>query len=124
MIDESNNFRRRKSERIKIIQNRVRRQCTVKGIFKIISSFIPIFKWLPEYNWNECFFHDMSGGLSMAVLAVPTGIAHAGIAGVEPVYGLYTAIFPAFLYMIFGHSRYTALGKNIVLRFKKIKGVE
>ena len=51
----------------------------------------------------------------MAVLAVPQGIALAGIAGVEPVYGLYTAIFPAFLYMFFGNSKYTALGGFAIL---------
>jgi MFS superfamily sulfate permease-like transporter len=38
------------------------------------------------------------------------GIAHAGICGVESVYGLYTAIFPTFFYMIFGNSKYNALG--------------
>lgn len=38
------------------------------------------------------------------------GIAHAGICGVAPVYGLYTAIFPSFSYLFFGNSKHNALG--------------
>lgn len=70
-----------------------------------------MLKWMREYDWRESFFADLSSGLTMAVFMVPTGIAHAGICGVEPVYGLYTSIFPTFLYMIFGSSKYNALGK-------------
>lgn len=78
-----------------------------------IVEFIPIIGWLPKYDWRGSFFGDLSGGLTMAVFAVPQGIAQAGITGVEPVYGLYTAIFPSFLYIIFGNSKHNALGKRL-----------
>ncbi|KAK6759660.1 hypothetical protein RB195_021315 [Necator americanus] len=51
----------------------------------------------------------------MAVFSVPQGIALAGITGVPPVYGLYTAIFPSFLYIFFGTSKHNALGGFAVL---------
>ncbi|KAF1748840.1 hypothetical protein GCK72_025307 [Caenorhabditis remanei] len=51
----------------------------------------------------------------MAVFSVPQGIALASITGVPPVYGLYTAIFPSFLYIFFGTSKHNALGGFAVL---------
>ncbi|VDL72499.1 unnamed protein product [Nippostrongylus brasiliensis] len=77
-----------------------------------ITSFLPILTWLPQYDWSRSFFGDLSGGLTMAVFSVPQGIALAGITGVPPVYGLYTAIFPSFLYIFFGTSKHNALGEN------------
>ncbi|KAE9418333.1 hypothetical protein Angca_006053, partial [Angiostrongylus cantonensis] len=74
-----------------------------------ITSFFPILSWLPHYDWSHSFFGDLSGGLTMAVFSVPQGIALAGITGVPPVYGLYTAIFPSFLYIFFGTSKHNAL---------------
>lgn len=45
-----------------------------------------------------------------------SGIALASITGVPPVYGLYTAIFPCFLYIFFGTSKHNALGKHTSLK--------
>lgn len=73
-------------------------------------TFLPILSWLPAYDWEHSFFGDLSGGLTMAVYSVPQGIALAAVTGVDPVYGLYTAIFPAFLYIFFGSSRHNVLG--------------
>uniref|UniRef100_A0A7E4VVR4 STAS domain-containing protein n=1 Tax=Panagrellus redivivus TaxID=6233 RepID=A0A7E4VVR4_PANRE len=108
-------FRRRPRERIDNATNRLRKRFTPRSLARTALAFVPILKWLPAYDWRRCFFHDVSGGLSMAVLAVPQGIAHAGIVGVDPVYGLYTAIFPPFLYMIFGNSQFATLGGFAVL---------
>ncbi|VDK43902.1 unnamed protein product, partial [Cylicostephanus goldi] len=80
-----------------------------------ITKFVPIITWLPKYDWTQSFFGDLSGGLTMAVFSVPQGIALAGITGVPPVYGLYTAIFPSFLYIFFGTSKHNALGGFAVL---------
>uniref|UniRef100_A0A0K0D564 Sulfate_transp domain-containing protein n=1 Tax=Angiostrongylus cantonensis TaxID=6313 RepID=A0A0K0D564_ANGCA len=86
-----------------------------------ITSFFPILSWLPHYDWSHSFFGDLSGGLTMAVFSVPQGIALAGITGVPPVYGLYTAIFPSFLYIFFGTSKHNALGGVFSGFFQKKK---
>ncbi|CAI4223688.1 unnamed protein product [Auanema sp. JU1783] len=85
------------------------------GFRNKLLSFLPILSWLPNYDWSHSFFGDLSGGLTMAVFSVPQGIALAGITGVPPVYGLYTAIFPSFLYIFFGTSKHNALGGFAVL---------
>lgn len=60
----------------------------------------------------------------MAVFSVPQGIALAGITGVPPVYGLYTAIFPSFLYIFFGTSKHNALGGFAVLSLMTHSAIE
>lgn len=37
-------------------------------------------------------------------------MAYAGLAGLSPLYGLYCAIAPAFVYALFGPSRESAIG--------------
>ncbi|PIO72915.1 inorganic anion transporter, SulP family [Teladorsagia circumcincta] len=92
--------------------------------FSGITTFLPILTWLPHYDWSHSFFGDLSGGLTMAVFSVPQGIALAGITGVPPVYGLYTAIFPSFLYIFFGTSKHNALGGFAVLSLMTHTAIE
>ena len=44
----------------------------------------------------------VAAGLSVAAVALPVGIAYAGIAGVPPVVSIYSAIFPLFAHAFFG----------------------
>ncbi|CAP39277.2 Protein CBR-SULP-3 [Caenorhabditis briggsae] len=90
---------------------KIRYSCSPSKCLHSLLSFLPIITWLPKYDWSHSFFGDLSGGLTMAVFSVPQGIALASITGVPPVYGLYTAIFPSFLYIFFGTSKHNALGK-------------
>ncbi|CAI5454712.1 unnamed protein product [Caenorhabditis angaria] len=94
---------------------KIRYACSPTKCLHSLLSFLPIISWLPKYDWSHSFFGDVSGGLTMAVFSVPQGIALAGITGVPPVYGLYTAIFPSFLYIFFGTSKHNALGGFAVL---------
>ncbi|CAD6190518.1 unnamed protein product [Caenorhabditis auriculariae] len=94
---------------------KARHACTPSKCVARLISFFPILTWLPNYDWSLSFFGDLSGGLTMAVFSVPQGIALASITGVPPVYGLYTAIFPSFLYIFFGTSKHNALGGFAVL---------
>lgn len=98
-------------ERLKKKYTATRHKWTSTRFGAKLLSFIPIVSWLPTYDWTHSFFGDLSGGLTMAVFSVPQGIALAGITGVPPVCGLYTAIFPSFLYIFFGTSKHNALGE-------------
>jgi len=53
---------------------------------------------------------DLTAGLTVAMVAVPQSMAYAAIAGVNPVYGLYTAIIPAIIGALFGSSRHLITG--------------
>ncbi len=55
---------------------------------------------------------DLAAGLSVAAIALPVGIAYADLAGVPPVVGMYSAIFPLFAYALFGSSRQLMTGPD------------
>ena len=56
--------------------------------------------------------YDLAAGLSVAAIALPVGIAYADLAGVSPVVGMYSAIFPLFAYALFGSSRQLMTGPD------------
>lgn len=52
---------------------------------------------------------DIVAGVAIAGLLIPEGMAYAGIAGVPPQMGLYSALVGMFVYAIFGTSRQLAV---------------
>ena len=73
------------------------------------KKYIPILSWLPNYN-KAALSGDLSAGLTVGVMLIPQGIAYAMIAGLPPIYGLYTAMTPQIIYAIFGTSRQLSVG--------------
>src|SRR5262249_24959442 len=55
---------------------------------------------------------DLVAGLTVATVAVPQAMAYALLAGVAPVYGLYTAIVMAALGSLFGSSPHLINGRT------------
>jgi SulP family sulfate permease len=76
---------------------------------RALSSFIPMFGWLPGYRRQD-LGGDLQAGLTVGVMLVPQGMAYSMLAGLPPIYGLYAAIFPALLYAVFGSSRHLSVG--------------
>jgi len=69
----------------------------------------PIVRTFRTYDAAD-FPRDLTAGLTVAVVDLPQSMAFAVIAGVPPVYGIYTAIFLAFLGALFTSSRFLAVG--------------
>ena len=74
-----------------------------------MRSLIPILDWLPRYerSWLRA---DIMAGLAVWAMTVPQALAYAGIAGVPPIYGLYTVPVAMIAYAIFGTSRTLSVG--------------
>jgi SulP family sulfate permease len=74
-----------------------------------IKQHIPILEWLPNYKkaWLKS---DLFAGMTIGVVLIPQGIAYAIIAGLPPIYGLYTAMIPQIVYAVMGTSRQLAIG--------------
>ena len=75
-----------------------------------MKNWIPILEWLPKYNAKESLKADVIGGFTVGIVLIPQGIAYALIAGLPPIYGLYTALLPQFIYLLFGTSQRVAVG--------------
>jgi SulP family sulfate permease len=74
-----------------------------------IKKIMPILEWLPNYTSSR-FKGDFVAGITVGIVLIPQGIAYALIAGLPPIYGLYTALIPQIMYAIFGSSRQVAIG--------------
>lgn len=74
-----------------------------------LKKNIPILEWLPTYKKSQ-FRGDLFAGITVATVLIPQGIAYALIAGLPPIYGLYSALIPQIVYAIFGTSRQVAVG--------------
>ncbi len=74
-----------------------------------LKNIFPILEWLFNYK-KEWLKGDVSAGLTVGIMLIPQGIAYAMIAGLPPIYGLYTAMIPQLVYAIFGTSRQLAVG--------------
>ncbi|XP_057468309.1 probable sulfate transporter 3.5 [Actinidia eriantha] len=76
---------------------------------KAIQYFMPIFEWLPKYNFR-LFKYDLLAGITIASLAIPQGISYAKLANISPIIGLYSSFVPPLIYAIFGSSKHLAVG--------------
>ncbi|MGB1284578.1 MAG: SulP family inorganic anion transporter, partial [Polaribacter sp.] len=67
-----------------------------------MHNIFPILKWFPQvkHTWKA----DLIAGLTVTIIAIPQAVAFALIAGLPPVYGLYSAIIIPFITAIFGTS--------------------
>lgn len=72
-------------------------------------KYLPLIGTVKNYK-KEYFSKDLIAALTVAVVAIPQSMAYALIAGVDPVYGLYTAIVSSILGSAFGSSKHLVTG--------------
>lgn len=82
----------------------------VKCDRKKLNQRVPILEWLPNYS-KKFVLNDIIAGITVALTAIPQGIAYAVIAGLPPQYGLYAEMIPGLMYMIFGSCYYITIGE-------------
>ncbi|XP_049274335.1 solute carrier family 26 member 6 [Rhipicephalus sanguineus] len=84
-----------------------------RALRRVPSFFLGLFPciaWIKSYNVRTFLVPDVLAGLSVAVLHVPQGLVCAIIAGVDPVLGLYSSLYPGLIYAIMGTSPYVSIG--------------
>jgi len=74
-----------------------------------VQKYIPLVETIRNYK-KEYARRDLIAALTVAVVAIPQSMAYAIIAGVNPVYGLYTAIISAIIGSAFGCSNHLVTG--------------
>jgi sulfate permease, SulP family len=66
-------------------------------------------EWLYRYDRGD-LYADSIGGLTIAFMLIPQGMAYAMLAGLPPVVGLYASVIPVIAYSLIGSSRHLAVG--------------
>lgn len=68
-----------------------------------------IFNQLSNYNFN-LFKKDLAASLGVTAISIPQVMAFALIAGLNPIYGLFTFIISNFIFTLIGRSKYIIVG--------------
>lgn len=75
----------------------------------LLKPFSPPFHTARHYNLHK-LRKDLVAGLTVSVVEVPQAMAYAIIAGVPPVYGLYTSIIQGFIGALLSSSEHMTTG--------------
>ncbi len=81
---------------------------------KVLQRIFPFLEWWPEVN-KTTVKADLVAGLTGAVIVLPQGVAFASIAGLPPIYGLYTAMITPIIAALFGSSRHLVSGPTTAI---------
>lgn len=84
--------------------------CSVPKVRSTLTGFFPVVRWLPKYKLREYIWGDAMSGLIIGIILVPQAIAYCLLAGVQPIYGLYTSFYANVIYFLMGTSRHVSVG--------------
>ncbi|EGG24509.1 Sulfate transporter [Cavenderia fasciculata] len=86
-----------------------------KKAIHYLLNLVPIVSWIKGYKWTSDIKGDLVAGLTVGVMLIPQGMAYAMVAGLPPIYGLYSSIAPVIAYSIFGTSRELSVGPFAII---------
>jgi high affinity sulfate transporter 1 len=75
----------------------------------LVQRTFPIVEHLPDYPRHN-LRRDLTAGVTVGALAVPSAMAYAELAGLPPIHGLYAVLFAAVGYALLGSSRQVIVG--------------
>ncbi|MGM8900151.1 SulP family inorganic anion transporter, partial [Psychrobacter sp. 1Y4] len=78
--------------------------------------------WLRQYQLTA-LPTDLVAGLVVGVLVIPQSLGYAVLAGLPPVYGLYSAIVPVLVYAWLGSSNVQAVGPVAITAIMTASGL-
>ncbi|XP_017826213.1 sulfate anion transporter 1 isoform X1 [Callithrix jacchus] len=84
--------------------------CSVPCAWALVQDLLPATRWLCQYRPREYLAGDIMSGLVIGIILVPQAIAYSLLAGLQPIYSLYTSFFANLIYFLMGTSRHVSVG--------------
>ncbi|KAH7485151.1 Sulfate transporter 4.1, chloroplastic [Phytophthora ramorum] len=72
--------------------------------FERVQHYVPILKWLPNYQIGQDLKFDIVAGITVAMMLIPQEVSLSTIMHVPAHHGLYTAATSPLIYALFGSS--------------------
>ncbi|XP_071077435.1 sulfate anion transporter 1 isoform X2 [Desmodus rotundus] len=85
-------------------------ECSTQGAWELVQDLLPATRWLRRYRLREDLAGDVMSGLVIGIILVPQAIAYSLLAGLPPIYSLYTSFFANLIYFLMGTSRHVSVG--------------
>ncbi|XP_056587114.1 sulfate anion transporter 1 [Triplophysa dalaica] len=103
---------RRTKKPTEIIKTKLQQNlsCSASKVKNILTGLFPVVQWLPKYKVKDYIWGDMMSGLIVGIILIPQAIAYCLLAGLDPIYGLYTSFFSNIIYFFMGTSRHVSVG--------------
>lgn len=103
---------RKRRPTVSVLKSKLQKgiECSVPKIRSTLTGFFPVVRWLPKYKLKEYFWGDVMSGMIVGIILVPQAIAYCLLAGVDPIYGLYTSFYANIIYFLMGTSRHVSVG--------------
>ncbi|XP_014644292.1 PREDICTED: sulfate anion transporter 1 [Ceratotherium simum simum] len=97
---------------LETLKARLQRNCTcsAQGAGALVQDLLPATRWLHQYHPREDLAGDVMSGLVIGIILVPQAIAYSLLAGLQPIYSLYTSFFANLIYFLMGTSRHVSVG--------------
>ena len=73
-----------------------------------------LLRWFPFLSWprpdRALLINEASAGVTVALMVIPQGVAYAALAGMPLITGIYAALFPALIAVMFSSSARLSVG--------------
>ena len=87
-----------------------------------VKNLFPIFSWIGYYPTQpKWIVSDFITGVSVAIVLVPQAMSYAKLAGLDPVYGLYSSFIGLMMYALFATSKDVSIGPVAVMSLEVSK---
>ncbi|XP_007953961.1 sulfate anion transporter 1 [Orycteropus afer afer] len=95
-----------------MLKGQLRQSCAChrRQAWVLLKDLVPVIRWLPQYRPQEDLAGDVMSGLVIGIILVPQAIAYSLLAGLQPLYSLYTSFFANLIYFLLGTSRHVSVG--------------
>ncbi|XP_022361571.1 sulfate anion transporter 1 [Enhydra lutris kenyoni] len=84
--------------------------CSTQRAWTLVQDLLPATHWLRQYRPREALVGDVMSGLVIGIILVPQAIAYSLLAGLQPIYSLYTSFFANLIYFLMGTSHHVSVG--------------